>query len=110
MTDTACVFCQIITGDGPATIVRKWDDAIAIVPLNPVTPGHIIVIPTTHIADAIEDPAVTGATMSRAAELAARACNLITSCGAAATQTVFHLHIHIVPRRDGDGLALPWSA
>lgn len=107
-----CPFCDIIAGTAPATFLADWDDAVAILPRRGgCTPGHTLVIPRAHVADAGVDPAVTAATMARAAELAARLdnCNIITSRGAAATQKVFHLHIHVVPRVLGDGLALPWT-
>jgi histidine triad (HIT) family protein len=106
-----CVFCGIVAGRLPSLIVAEWADALAIVPLDPVVPGHVLVIPKTHVADALADPGVTAGTMRRAAQLAhgLPCCNIITSVGAKATQTVFHLHLHIVPRRAGDGLALPWS-
>ena len=107
-----CVFCRIVAGDAPATIVRAWDDALAIRPRSGgCTDGHVMVIPRTHVQDAGEDPTVTAATMARAAELMAElpAANLITSKGAEATQTVFHLHVHLVPRASGDGLPLPWT-
>jgi histidine triad (HIT) family protein len=103
-----CVFCDIIAGRSPATVVRRWPDAIAIVPLGPVVDGHLLVIPTTHVRDVTEDPAVSAAAMRRAAELSAAPCNVITSAGREATQSVFHLHLHIVPRAEDDGLALPW--
>lgn len=103
-----CVFCAIINGDAPAQVVRRWDDAIAIVPLNPVVAGHTLVIPTTHVRDVWTNPAVSAATMRRAAELASPPCNVITSAGREATQSVWHLHLHIVPRAENDGLALPW--
>jgi histidine triad (HIT) family protein len=108
---TGCVFCQIAAGEAPATVVREWPDAMAIVPINPVTDGHILVIPRGHVADVAEDPVVSGAVMARAAELAAQlpSANVITSMGSAATQTVFHLHLHVVPRSTGDGLPLPWT-
>ncbi|MGI5274726.1 HIT family protein [Nonomuraea sp. CA-218870] len=112
MTDlTSCVFCDILAGEAPATIVRSWSTAIAIKPLNPVTEGHTLVIPATHVRDVTEDPEVSAMTMEVAAEYAAGVgpCNVITSVGREATQTVFHLHIHVVPRRAEDGLALPWS-
>lgn len=109
---TACIFCQIIRGESPANVVREWMDAIAIVPLNPVVAGHILVIPRAHVADYTEERYVTGYTMMRAAELARdlgiNPSNLITSAGREATQSVFHLHVHIVPRAENDGLALPW--
>lgn len=106
-----CPFCAIIDGDAPATVVGRWDDALAIVPLNPVTPGHVLVIPLVHVEDVSEDPAVSGAAMVHAAELAGRwpAVNVITSKGRAATQSVPHLHLHVVPRAAGDGLPLPWT-
>jgi histidine triad (HIT) family protein len=104
-----CVFCEIVTGDAPATIVREWDDALAFVPLGPVVAGHVLVIPKRHVADVTEDPAVSAAAMRAASELAVPPCNVITSAGPEATQTVRHLHLHVVPRRAGDGLALPWA-
>jgi histidine triad (HIT) family protein len=105
-----CPFCAIVHDGAPATIVREWADAIALVPLGPVTEGHLLVIPKAHVSDFTEDPDVSAATMRAAAELAASTgpCNIITSKGREATQSVFHLHLHLVPRAAGDGLALPW--
>jgi histidine triad (HIT) family protein len=103
-----CVFCAIVDGRAPATIVRRWSDALAIVPLAPVVDGHLLVLPTAHIWDASESPFIAGRTMMAAAELAKPPFNIITSAGREATQSVFHLHIHIVPRAENDGLALPW--
>lgn len=108
-----CVFCNIVAGVAPATILKEWTDTIAIVPLNPVTVGHALVLPKLHVPQASHDPIVTGVTFARAAQLALGASvwpyNLITSAGKGATQTVFHLHVHLVPRRKGDGLMLPWT-
>ncbi|MFG3254938.1 HIT family protein [Streptomyces sp. NPDC048172] len=105
------MFCSIVAGRVPAEVVRAWDDVIAIVPLDPVTPGHVLVIPHTHVADIGEDPVVSARTMACAAELAGEleAANVITSKGSIATQTVFHLHVHVVPRREADALPLPWT-
>lgn len=108
-----CVFCKIIDGSEPATVFKRWPDAMAIVPLKPLTEGHLLVIPVAHVADYRVDPAASALTMARAAELAAEvfgdgASNLITSAGAAATQTVFHMHLHLVPRFFDDGVRLPW--
>lgn len=105
---SSCVFCRIVSGDAPATVAHRWDDAIAIVPLGPVVDGHLLVIPVVHVRDALERPEVTAAAVSRAAEIAPRPCNLIANVGREATQSVWHLHWHIVPRRANDGLALPW--
>lgn len=107
-----CPFCEINTGRAPAKFVAEWSDAIAIVPHNPVVDGHTLIIPKTHVTDFADDPDVTGATVRRAAQLCRDLdlvhANLITSRGVHATQSVFHLHIHLVPRAENDGLALPW--
>ena len=110
-TTVPCPFCAIVTGDAPATIVREWAEAIAIVPLNPVVDGHLLVIPREHVPDFTTAHYVSAITMHRAAELAGDlggSMNLITSRGREATQSVFHLHLHLVPRSEDDGLALPW--
>lgn len=106
-----CVFCAIVAGEAPAAVVREWQGTIAISPRHPVTPGHVLVIPREHVADVGIDLAVSARTMAAAAELAGElpAANVITSRGGAATQTVFHLHLHVVPRGEGDGLPLPWT-
>lgn len=111
MTETACVFCEIIAGTAPATIVREWPDAIAFRPLGPVVEGHILVVPRQHVANAVEKPVVTAATMTRAAQFAAQhgASNILTSTGRAATQSIFHLHIHVIPRATEDQLMVPWG-
>lgn len=107
-----CVFCEIVAGHAPANILGRTRDSLIFEPLRPVTLGHVLVVPHEHVADAAEAPEVTARVMRDAAGWAARAgCafNLITSAGAEATQTVFHLHAHYVPRRAGDGLTLPWT-
>lgn len=112
MTDPKCVFCDIIAGTAPAAILLEWPDAIAFVPLDPVTSGHVLIAPRTHVADAVEDPDLTADASRRAAQYAATIgadLNLITSVGPAATQTVRHLHWHVVPRSTSDGLPLPWT-
>lgn len=103
-----CVFCaKIAAGD----VERRWPAVVCFEPLNPVTPGHMLVVPVVHVPDVAADPFWSGQTMHAAAELAAQVgdCNVITSCGTAATQTVRHLHLHVIPRVVGDGLALPWT-
>lgn len=104
-----CVFCDIVAGLESADIVCEWDYAVAFIPLAPVVPGHVVVVPRVHVPDFTTDPLISAEVMRCAAQIADPPCNVITSAGAAATQTVFHLHLHIVPRADGDGLALPWS-
>lgn len=117
MTTDPCVFCDIIANldkNPPPGLITEWEDAIALHPLNPVTEGHTLIIPRAHAADFATDWHVTAATAGRASEFVSKQrnpmdWNLITSKGPAATQTVYHLHVHLVPRRPGDGLHLPWT-
>ena len=112
LVDDDCAFCKIISGKEQATIVSSWRDAIAFVPLGEVTDGHTLVVPRAHVADASSSPVITGMVATHAAQYAQALnedYNLITSSGPAATQTIRHLHFHVVPRRKGDGLRLPWS-
>jgi len=107
-----CPFCAIVAGEEPATIVHEWPYALAIVPLEPVTEGHTLVLPKAHTKDFTTSMDGLLWAMVGAAKLARKMggdVNLITSRGPAATQSVFHLHLHLVPRREGDGLALPWT-
>lgn len=109
-----CVFCDIVAGAAdpmPKHFSEMGAHSVVFEPLGPVTPGHLLVVPKRHVDNAAEDPNLTADVMRAAAVLAGKfpAANIITSIGAAATQTIFHLHIHVVPRRPGDGLILPWT-
>lgn len=111
---TDCPFCDIVHGDARAEIVLDWPTAIGFVPLNPVAVGHVLIVPRVHVEDFIKNPNVTADTMRAAAGFARTmtdwpGINLITSAGVAATQSVFHLHVHLVPRSYDDGLHLPWT-
>lgn len=112
-----CIFCEIIAGRAPAKFLADGISSVMIEPLGPVVSGHLLVMPKTHVKDAYEEPYVTAKTMNDAASWARIfadrdpryiSANLITSIGRPATQSVFHLHIHVVPRAVNDGLALPW--
>jgi histidine triad (HIT) family protein len=117
MADPDCLFCKIVAGELPATIVAEDERTIAFMDINPATRGHALVIPRAHAADlhAI-DPEDLRAVAVAAQELASRArdrldadgVNLLNSNGAAAWQTVFHFHVHVIPRYEGDPLRLPW--
>lgn len=112
MTAKPCVFCEIVAGTSPATVVGRTRDSLIIVPLGPVIDGHVLFIPHEHVADAGSVPEVTARVVRDAAGWGARrgtAFNLITSAGAAATQSVWHLHWHYVPRGQGDMLMVPWG-
>lgn len=107
---SGCPFCRRIANGEFDT--AYFADVVSFEPLNPVTPGHRLFVPCVHVEDAAESPGTTSAVMMAAATAARELgndCNLIASVGPAATQTVRHLHIHLVPRRPGDGLALPWT-
>lgn len=107
-----CVFCEIVAGRAPADVVQRTERTIAIVPLGPVVDGHALFIPRTHITDTADDPWLSADTVVAASIYAARQgrpFNLITSTGREATQSVFHLHWHYVPRAADDGLMVPWG-
>lgn len=107
-----CVFCEIVAGTAPAQVLHESNDSIVIVPLGPVVDGHVLIIPREHVNDAAESALTTAFTMYDAAEWAQRKgtpFNLITSAGREATQSVFHLHVHYVPRAQEDGLMVPWG-
>jgi histidine triad (HIT) family protein len=108
-----CVFCRLIATRPDGMRFRGRDDTCAVFePLNPVTPGHLLVVPVEHVDDAVWDHELTGAVFATAAVVLfqmGEEGNLITSVGENATQSVRHLHVHVVPRREGDGLHLPWT-
>ena len=105
---SGCVFCDY---SGPSEIIYEHEGVFIIEPINPVTPGHLLVIPRQHVPNAAYDPELTGWVFEVAARFSGREpFNLITSSGREATQTVNHLHVHYVPRQPDDGLMLPWSA
>jgi histidine triad (HIT) family protein len=114
----SCNFCAIARGeDRSIEIVGESDDWVAFFPLEPATPGHTLVIPRSHVADLWRvESALGGELMTaviqvgRAIEAALRpeGMNLITSAGSAAEQTIFHLHLHLVPRWERDGFGKIW--
>jgi histidine triad (HIT) family protein len=115
--DPDCLFCKIVAGEIPATIVAEDERTIAFMDINPATRGHALVIPRTHVRDVHEiDPEDLKAVAAVAQQIAAKArerlgadgVNLLNSSGPAAWQTVFHFHMHVIPRYDGDPLRLPW--
>jgi histidine triad (HIT) family protein len=117
--DDDCIFCAIVAGDGPAQIVDSDEHTVAFMDINPATRGHALVIPRRHSRDLLEisdeDLQRTNAAARRLARRMAEALdprpdgfNVLNSCGQAAWQTVFHFHVHVVPRYDDDPLKLPW--
>ncbi len=112
-----CLFCGIVAGSIPSETIDSDERTVTFMDINPATPGHALVVPRTHSADLLEIGADDlGATVLAAQRLAKRmkevlgadGINLINACGAAAWQTAFHFHIHVVPRYEDDPLKLPW--
>ncbi|UAK31197.1 HIT domain-containing protein [Nocardia asteroides] len=106
LTKENCVFDRIVEGRAPATILRRWKDAIAIVPLNPIAEGkHQLIMPTEHIPNAAADPQAAGAMMAHVVEQTRHMENvdMVTSKGGPATQTIDHEHLHALEREEGDG-------
>lgn len=111
----SCVFCAIIAGAAPAVRVYEDDDHLAILDIRPFTRGHTLVVPKQHTVDLTDTPAETLAGMTalgqrisraaRASGLHADGNNIVINDGRAAFQSVFHIHLHVVPRRSGDKLA-----
>ena len=118
VSDPDCIFCKIVAGELPATIVAEDELTVSFMDINPATRGHALVIPRRHARDlldvdledlravAVEARRLAGRVTER---LGAPGVNLINSCGAAAWQTVFHFHVHVIPRYRGDPLVLPWT-
>jgi diadenosine tetraphosphate (Ap4A) HIT family hydrolase len=111
----SCVFCAIVAGDAPAIRIYEDADYLAILDIRPFTRGHTLVIPKRHTVDLTDTPPETLATMvtigqriaraARATELA-DATNIGVNDGRAAFQSVFHIHLHVLPRRNGDKLSV----
>jgi histidine triad (HIT) family protein len=106
-----------VAGELPATIIHEDERTVAFMDINPATRGHALVVPRRHVRDLLEiGREDLDATLAVTQELARRAVdrldaagvNLLNSCGQAAWQTVFHFHVHVIPRYDGDPLRLPW--
>jgi len=117
MTD-ACIFCAIVRGDAPARIVHEDERTLAFLDLFPLTLGHSLVIPKVHsdnllVADPEDVVAVarTAQTVARAAmdAFSPDGLNLLQTNGAAAMQTVFHLHVHVLPRYVGDSFKVAFD-
>lgn len=115
--DPDCIFCKIVAGEIPATKVDEDERTIAFMDISPATRGHALVIPREHARDIHEiDPEDLAAVARTAQRVAKRAkanlhadgVNLLQSSGEHAWQTVFHLHVHVIPRYAGDPLKLPW--
>ena len=116
--DPNCAFCKIVAGEIPATRVAEDERTLAFMDINPATRGHALVVPRDHVADLVEvsqeDLFACAAAAQRLARrmrdrLGAAGVNLLNSTGAEAWQTVFHFHVHVIPRYQDDQMRLPWT-
>lgn len=113
----SCVFCQIVAGRLPCAKVAEDATTFAFMDIDPGADGHLLVVPKRHSADLMEISADDLTATTLAAQRIARAAmsalgaggvNLLNCCGPAAWQTVFHFHLHVIPRYKNDPLQLPW--
>ena len=111
----SCVFCAIVAGEGPAIRIYEDEDYLAILDIRPFTRGHSLVIPKRHTVDLMDTPPETLAEMITIGQRIARAArtteladatNIGINDGRAAFQTVYHIHLHVLPRRNGDKLSV----
>ena len=116
--DPDCIFCKIVAGELPGTIVAEDDLTVSFMDINPATRGHALVVPRQHARDLGEiSPRDLSACVLAAQRLAAKVrenlgaagVNLLNAYGEAAWQTVFHFHIPVIPRYEDDPLRLPWT-
>ena len=113
-----CIFCAIVDGVIPAAKVYEDDQILAFMDINPANPGHLLVIPKRHYRNIFDiDVEMAGKIMrvgTRLARVVKTALNpdglnLLQSSESAAFQTVFHFHLHLIPRWEDDSLVLPWQ-
>jgi len=112
-----CIFCAIVAGELPAHMLESDEHTVAFMDINPATRGHSLVVPRAHaddlldIADAdLERTMVAARRLARRIEgaLEPDGFNVINACRPAGWQTVFHYHLHVIPRYEDDPLKLPW--
>ena len=113
-----CIFCQIIEGKIPAERVHESDNFVALLDINPVTPGHTLVMPRKHHetyadlpADLAKDLGALVQTISKGVMKSqdAEGCNLLINNHKCAGQAIPHVHFHIIPRKTDDGVRFNWQ-
>lgn len=117
MREENCIFCRLANGEIPSATIYEDDDFRVILDLNPATKGHALILPKEHAADIFEMPEER---VQKAFALAKKMAgkmrkvfkcdgfNLVQNNGIAAGQTVFHFHIHLIPRYENDGAGITW--
>lgn len=118
MKDDNCIFCKLANGDIPTNSIYEDDDFKVILDASPATKGHALILPKQHYANIFE---IEDETLAKAAKLAKRimthekdvlGCegyNLVQNNGEVAGQTVFHFHMHLIPRYNGDTVGITWK-
>lgn len=118
MRDENCIFCKIIAGEIPSTAVYEDDDFRGILDVNPAARGHVIILPKNHAANIFELPDEDASKVMVVAKKIATAIkkaykcdgvNILQNNGEAAGQTVFHLHVHVIPRYENDTVNVGWK-
>ncbi len=119
MTRASCVFCEIVRGESPASVVYSDDQVLAFMDIQPVNPGHLLVVPRAHAAYLAELNGTTGghlfevgmklAAAVRRSGVRCEGVNLFLADGEEAGQDIFHVHLHVIPRFRGDGFGLRFS-
>lgn len=118
-TASDCIFCRILAGAIPATIIFENDSVFSFLDIGPLAEGHVLVIPRVHVEHVSDLPADVSAAIGSVIPKLARAVvkatgaegvNVLANQGAAAGQVVPHVHFHLIPRRTGDGLGYRWNA
>jgi len=119
MAGSECVFCRIVAGELPCYRIFEDDVSIAFLDIGPLAEGHLLVVPKKHYEQITEMPADEVAALARNLPLLARAVvratgaegfNILQNNGRCSGQVVMHVHFHIIPRREGDGLGYRWPA
>jgi len=112
MAHDDCIFCKIIDGSIPSEKIYEDSDVVAFLDINPTRPGHALVVPREHTKDFISsDPALLSRAIAGVQKVAGKVMSamdadgfvLAALNGPAAGQEVFHLHFHVIPRKEGDG-------
>jgi histidine triad (HIT) family protein len=115
--DPDCIFCKVIAGEIPGEIVDSDDRTVTVMDINPATRGHVVVIPREHSENLLsvsdEDLAATMGAVQRITRrmqetIAPAGFNVLNNMGRAAWQSIFHFHVHVIPRYADDPLQLPW--
>lgn len=118
MKKEECIFCKIANGDIPSNTIYENSEFKVIMDIAPATKGHVLIIPKEHFSDIYDIDAVTAGKLFQLATVVARALKEVLNCdgmnvlqnnGEIAGQTVFHFHMHLIPRYEGDTVTMKWE-